>query len=379
MLFYAATNAASAVAPDLPDVRAVPLPQRPAPTAPSSASPHWSRPSLVGPAERARAISRVMLGLTVATIVGVPFATALGPASRLALRLRAGERAGTRGCGPDRGRASPPDLAVGDRSPLAELGAARPALQVWLTLAIGAVGFGGLFAVYTYLGPTLVHVTHRAPRDPAAGTRACSGSGSAVGNLVAAFLRRSRADARPSRSLLVWTGATELMFARVAADFALVLLAVFLIGGQRRASAPRSETRLMDVSAATPRPLAASLMHSAFNIANAGRPGDRAPSSSRARRRDGRPTGIEGLVLSIAGLAVWAVSRRALERASTWSDEVGTRNVPEARAGAAPISPARRGVRATARAGDRRGTASAGCVRGGRGAAASSISQRPDT
>ena len=33
-------------------------------------------------------------------------------------------------------------------------------LCIWLTLAIGAIGFGGMFSVYTYLANTLLSVTH---------------------------------------------------------------------------------------------------------------------------------------------------------------------------------------------------------------------------
>ena len=33
---------------------------------------------------------------------------------------------------------------------------------VWLTLAIGAIGFGGMFCVYTYLASTMAEVTHAA-------------------------------------------------------------------------------------------------------------------------------------------------------------------------------------------------------------------------
>ena len=32
-------------------------------------------------------------------------------------------------------------------------------LQVWLTLLIGAVGFGGMFAMYSYIAPTVTDVT----------------------------------------------------------------------------------------------------------------------------------------------------------------------------------------------------------------------------
>ena len=43
-----------------------------------------------------------------------------------------------------------------------ELGALRRG-QVWLTLATGAIGFGGLFSVYTYLASTMLEVTHASP------------------------------------------------------------------------------------------------------------------------------------------------------------------------------------------------------------------------
>ena len=58
---------------------------------------------------------------------------------------------------------SPPSLCPHDEpdrgaGPLRELGALRNP-QVWLTLAVGAVGFGGMFAVFTYITPTLVQVS----------------------------------------------------------------------------------------------------------------------------------------------------------------------------------------------------------------------------
>lgn len=53
----------------------------------------------------------------------------------------------------------PQDRPAAGASPLRKLGALRSG-QVWLTLSIGAVGFGGMFAVYTYLASTLTLVTH---------------------------------------------------------------------------------------------------------------------------------------------------------------------------------------------------------------------------
>ena len=51
-------------------------------------------------------------------------------------------------------------------SPLRELGAlARK--QVWFTLGIGAIGFGGMFAVFSYIKPTLIEVAGMPPAHDA--------------------------------------------------------------------------------------------------------------------------------------------------------------------------------------------------------------------
>ena len=42
-------------------------------------------------------------------------------------------------------------------SPLTELGALKR-VQVWLALAVGMIGFGGMFAVYTYISTTMTDV-----------------------------------------------------------------------------------------------------------------------------------------------------------------------------------------------------------------------------
>ena len=49
---------------------------------------------------------------------------------------------------------APRDPPHPDASPLRELNALKSG-QVWLTLGVGAVGFGGMFAVYAYLASTL--------------------------------------------------------------------------------------------------------------------------------------------------------------------------------------------------------------------------------
>ncbi|MGH7020517.1 MAG: MFS transporter, partial [Brevundimonas sp.] len=113
--------------------------------------------SLVPLRLRTRAVSTILLGLTVATVVGVPVATAVSHAfgwrwtfaivSVLAVITMALVAL-----------FAPRDPAHADASPMRELGALKRG-QVWLTLGVGAIGFGGMFAVYAYLASTLTAVT----------------------------------------------------------------------------------------------------------------------------------------------------------------------------------------------------------------------------
>ena len=113
--------------------------------------------SLVPPERRGRAVSSVMLGLAVANVVGVPASTWLGQtlgwrsAYWTVVILTIVTAAAITVFVPH----LPRDRAASVRR---ELGALkRP--QVWLTLGIGTVGFGGMFAVYSYIAPTVTDVT----------------------------------------------------------------------------------------------------------------------------------------------------------------------------------------------------------------------------
>jgi MFS transporter, DHA1 family, inner membrane transport protein len=112
--------------------------------------------SLADPGRRGRAVAMVMLGLSVANVVGVPAATWLGQhagwrsAYVLVAVLGLATIALVRWFVP----AVAADPAATGRRELSLF--SEP--QVWLTLLIGAVGFGGMFAVYTYIAPTLTDV-----------------------------------------------------------------------------------------------------------------------------------------------------------------------------------------------------------------------------
>ncbi len=150
-------------------------------------------------------------------------------------------------------------------SPLTELGALkRP--QVLLALLVGMIGFGGMFAVYTYIATTLTDVAGLS-RGMIPLALMIFGVGMVVGNLVGGKM----ADI----SVVGWLYASMIALTIVLAAFVAAahnpwtaLLGLFCIGAVGSSIAPALQSRLMDV-AHDAQSLAAALMHSAFNFANA--------------------------------------------------------------------------------------------------------------
>ncbi|MFD1331162.1 MFS transporter [Methylopila musalis] len=219
--------------------------------------------SLVPPNRRAQAVGNVLLGLSVANVVGVPLATwlgqtfgwratfvavaALGLLTALAVRL----------CLP---RIAAPMGA----SPAQELTAfLKP--QVWLTLGVAAIGFGGMFSVYSYLAPTLTEVTGLASGAVPL-MLAILGCGMIAGNIAGGYFA-DRALKATILGTLIWNAIALAAFSVTSSWVWLAAPNLFLIGGCL-AIGPALQTRLMDV-AADAQTLAAALNHSAFNLANA--------------------------------------------------------------------------------------------------------------
>ena len=305
MLFYAAGNLGSAAAPDEASFTLSRF---------VSGLPHGAyfgvatlvAASVAPPGQRSRTIALIFTGLTVATIVGVPLATSLGQhvgwrvpyvlVGVLAL-LTAASVLATR----------PPDTDAATRSPLGEL-AALGRIQVWLTLAVGAIGFGGMFAVYTYVGPVLAHVTQVGPdMEPIA--LALFGIGFTIGNVLAGR-GADRALIPTTVALLAGAGIADAFYAMAAGNLFAVMVAVFAVG-MSGGLAPVIQARLMDVGGDA-QTLAASLMQSALNTANA--LGPAVAAATIAGGYGWRSSGWVGLFLAACGLAVLAVSVR-LERA----------------------------------------------------------------
>lgn len=256
--------------------------------------------SLAPPDRRASAVGLVMSGLTSATLVGVPIAAWLGQHVGWRAAFVLVGAIATLACVLI--RRNVPDLpAAGGASPLRELGAlARP--QVWLTLGIGAIGFGGMFAVFSYVKPTLIEVAGLSI-DAMPLVLALFGIGMVVGNLLGSRLADKSLKGTIA-GLLVWNAVVLGSFAFMAGHAVMASISVFLIG-TIVAIAPALQIRLMDV-AGEAQTLSAALNHSAFNIANA--LGAWLGGVAIAAGLGWTSTGWVGTLLALGGMAVFAVS-----------------------------------------------------------------------
>ena len=220
--------------------------------------------SLVPPNRRAAAVARVLLGLSIANVIGVPFATWVGQVAgwRAAFVVVAILGLATALLARITLHSIP---AARDASPLTELGALGRT-QVWLTLGIAAIGFGGLFAVYSYIAPTLIFVTGLTEHDVPL-MLSVIGLGMVAGNIFGGWLT-DRGVMRAILIIMLLNIAALALFALSAHHWMAAALNLFMIGFAGLALGPALQTRLMDV-AADAQGLAAALNHSAFNIANA--------------------------------------------------------------------------------------------------------------
>ena len=176
-------------------------------------------------------------------------------------------------------------------------------LQVWLALLIGAIGFGGFFAVYTYVAPMVTTVTGlSASAVPL--VLILIGIGMTVGNLLGGWV----ADRDLKRGMLVFFGAFLVGLAALyftAATLAGLLISLFVIAAACTALSPTIQTRLMDVAHES-QSIAAALNHSALNLANAS--GAALGGLTIAAGFGYLSPIVVGVVLCVAGIALALVS-----------------------------------------------------------------------
>ncbi|MCZ4128991.1 MFS transporter [Stutzerimonas balearica] len=299
MGFFALGNFASALAPDYATLMAVRF---------ITGLPHGAyfgvamlvAAAMVAPEKRAQAVARVLMGLTIAILVGNPLATWLGQwgSWRLAFVLVGVIALLTVTLV---ALFLPADPEQPRSSPLRELRAFnRP--QVWLALAISSIGFAGMFCVFSYMAPTLLEVTRLGPGwIPFA--LAAFGLGGILGNVFGGRLF-DRLGFQAVAWLLLWSTLVLLAFPFAAQSPWTVFPAVFAVGSMISLS-PALQTHLMDV-AAEAQTLAAASNHAAFNIANALGPwlGGLAISAGFGWTA----TGYVGAATAVGGLLVFALA-----------------------------------------------------------------------
>lgn len=220
--------------------------------------------SLVPANRRGSAVAGIMIGLSIANIVGVPVTTAIGQAMgwRAAYVLVAVLGLITVLLV----RIFVPSVPVAAGASMKrELGAMRNG-QIWFLLLLGAIGFGGMFAVYTYISPIMTNLAGMS-ESTVPWVLATFGLGSTIGIVIGGRL----ADRSSTLGILVGFTFTILTFALfwvTSASAWASFVNVFLLGMSGSLLIPSVQTRLMSISQGA-QSLAASLSHSAFNIANA--------------------------------------------------------------------------------------------------------------
>ncbi len=138
--------------------------------------------------------------------------------------------------------------------------------QVWLTLLVGAIGFGGMFAMYSYIAPTVTEVTGKSEGWVPLFLLAF-GIGMIVGTKLGGYL----ADWSMLRSLVI----NGVIITVLLASFSITaqwtgpaMLTVFAISVCTGAWVIGLQMRLMSV-AGQARNLGAAMNHASLNFANA--------------------------------------------------------------------------------------------------------------
>ncbi len=263
--------------------------------------------SLAPEGRKGRAVASVMLGLSVANVVGVPAATWLGQ--------QVGWRAAYLACAlialatiamiiafvPT----SPGDPHATGRRELAAL--RKP--QVWLTLAAGAIGFGGLFAVYSYIAPTITEVGGLAESVVPIFLLAFG-----LGMVAGTWLAGELADWSVFGSLLgsgVGSVLVLLVFFVAAPHGWWALPVVFTITVLGSVLVVNLQLRLMDV-AGEAQTLGAAMNHASLNVANA--LGAWLGGLVIAAGYGFRSPALVGAALAVAGVVVLVIAALAQRR-----------------------------------------------------------------
>lgn len=221
--------------------------------------------SLVGEGSRAKAVSMMFMGLTMANVVGVPLGTLLGQQLGWRATFAVVAAIGVVAVAaiarlvPNHGRPAPEHSSL-----LGQLTAFRHP-QVWLALAIVTFGLGGTFACLSYLTPVLTNVTGYSSTGVTL-LLALAGLGMTLGNLLGGRLA-DKALMPGLYTALIGLAAVLGAFTITSGDKVAAAVTVFLIGVAGFMVAPIMQALVMAKAGGTPS-LVSAAVQSAFNIAN---------------------------------------------------------------------------------------------------------------
>ena len=218
---------------------------------------------IMGPGKQGRGVALAMSGLTIANVIGVPIATWLG--QTIGWRWAYVLVAAIFGVTLLIGFLSLPRFPGNpERSPLRELSALRNP-RMWIMIAVGSVGFGGFFAVYSYIAEVTTRETGL-PTSAVPWVLACLGVGMTIGN----FLGGGATDRHATRTV-TWGFSAFILALLAYTQFASspvgLVLTAFVIGITSSALIPSIQTRLIRISDEAAL-LGAAVNHAAFNIGN---------------------------------------------------------------------------------------------------------------
>ncbi len=255
--------------------------------------------------KRVSYISKVFMGLTIATIIGVPLVTLIGQnlswryclalvsflsllAFLLMFRL--------------------PNEPNKTRITLANELEVFKSGSVWSIIAMMIVGFGGIFCIYTYVADTILKHT-QAPAYAVSIAMVMFGIGSTVGNVVLGKIG-NRHPVRTTGVTLALAALFSLLYVFVSSSMVLLCVVVFFIGCTIGLAAI-VQSLLME-AAPNGQAMIGAIVQCSFNTANAIGPwvgGIYIAAGGKIHE-----TGYVAAILFAGGFVIWAASAKLLTR-----------------------------------------------------------------
>ncbi|MFI5610846.1 MFS transporter [Amycolatopsis sp. NPDC051903] len=219
---------------------------------------------LVKPEKKASAIALMFTGLTLANVLGVPMGTFIGQG--LGWRATFWVVAGLGVLGLLGVAALVPDTPRPEGTRIAAEFAVFRHARVWLAIGTTVLGFGGVFASFTYIAPMMTDVAGL-PAGAVSWLLVLFGVGLVLGNLLGGKFA-DRALMPTMYTVLVALAVVLAVFAFTAHAAVPAIVTLFLLGGFGFATVPPLQMRMLASAEAAPT-VASAVNIGAFNLGNA--------------------------------------------------------------------------------------------------------------